>query len=230
MAILKHILDNSTCQTADHHVSENASVKPSLKAMMMACVLLGSAWLPTAFADSDSQVSSEERSEESAEESAEENAQKVFGWVENAVMMPWGIQVKAKLDSGALTSSLDAREIETFTRSGEEWVRFRLKLEDLGSGEVFSNELERPLYRDLTVRGAGGRDERPVVLLEVCVGDTTYEEQFSLRDREDMNYPMLLGRRTISHLGMLDVRETFIHGTPTCNEETPFVAHEPDED
>ena len=229
MAILTHILDKGSCQTTGHADSDD-NIKPSLKAVMMACVLLASAWLPTALADSNSQENRGEQFEERAEDGAEGNSPKVFGWVENAVMMPWGIQVKAKLDSGALTSSLDARDIETFTRSGEEWVRFRLKLEDQDSGEVFSNELERPLYRDLTVRGAGGRDERPVVLLEVCLGDTTYEEQFSLRDREDMNYPMLLGRRTISHLGMLDVRETFIHKTPTCNEETPFVAHESDDD
>ncbi|PWV81707.1 ATP-dependent zinc protease [Halomonas sp. A11-A] len=153
---------------------------------------------------------------------------KVFGWVERATIEPWGVAVKAKLDSGALTSSLDAREIETFERDGEEWVRFRLKLEDTASGEAFTEELELPLYRDLRVRGAGGRDERPVVLMKVCLGDTVYEEQFSLRDREEMNYPLLLGRRTISHLGLLDVRETFMQ-PPNCSEESPLREHEPDE-
>ena len=221
MAVMQRITGNITGQTMGHRVNDD---RPSLKAVMIACALLSSAWLPTAMADTNRQESSEESAKKSAEEPP------VFGWVENAVMMPWEIQVKAKLDSGALTSSLDARDIKMFTRSGEEWVRFRLKLEDQESGEVFSDQLERPLYRDLAVRGAGGRDERPVVLLEVCVGNTTYEEQFSLRDREDMNYPMLLGRRTISHLGLLDVRKTFIHKTPDCDADTPFVPHESDED
>lgn len=153
----------------------------------------------------------------------------VFGWVENATLHPWGTEVKAKLDSGALTSSLDARDIEMFEKDGEEWVRFRLKLEDQESGEVFSDELERPLYRELRVRGAGGKDERPVVLLNVCMGDKIYEEQFSLRNREDMNYPLLLGRRTISHLGLLDVRETFMQD-PTCDDDTEVIAHDPDKD
>jgi len=154
---------------------------------------------------------------------------KVFGWVERATIEPWGVAVKAKLDSGALTSSLDAREIETFERDGEEWVSFRLKLEDIASGEAFSQTLELPLYRDLRVRGAGGRDERPVVLMKVCMGDTVYEEQFSLRDREEMNYPLLLGRRTISHLGLLDVRETFLQ-RPECDEDSPLVEHDPEEE
>ncbi|HDZ45479.1 hypothetical protein LCGC14_0194080 [marine sediment metagenome] len=159
--------------------------------------------------------------------SAEED--QVFGWVENATLQPWGITVKAKLDSGALTSSLDARDIELFEQDDEQWVRFRLKLEDQGSGEVFSDEIERPLYREQAVRGAGGRDERPVVLMELCMGDTIYEEQFSLRDREEMLYPLLLGRRTISHLGLLDVRNTFLQ-EPGCDENAEVVPHDPEDD
>lgn len=159
--------------------------------------------------------------------SAEED--QVFGWVENATLQPWGISVKAKLDSGALTSSLDARDIELFEQDDEEWVRFRLKLKDQESGEVFSDEIERPLYREQAVRGAGGRDERPVVLMELCMGDTIYEEQFSLRDREEMLYPLLLGRRTISHLGLLDVRNTFLQ-EPGCDENAEVVPHDPEDD
>ncbi|WP_235039845.1 ATP-dependent zinc protease [Vreelandella profundi] len=153
----------------------------------------------------------------------------VFGWVENATLQPWDITVKAKLDSGALTSSLDARDIEMFEQDDEEWVRFRLKLEDQDSGETFSDEIERPLYREQTVRGAGGSDDRPVILMEVCMGDTIYEEQFSLRDREEMIYPMLLGRSTISHLGLLDVRNSFLQ-EPGCDENSQVVPHDPEDD
>ncbi|WP_104202682.1 ATP-dependent zinc protease [Billgrantia saliphila] len=153
----------------------------------------------------------------------------VFGWVEKGTIEPWGVEVKAKLDSGALTSSLDARDIERFDKEGEEWVRFRLKLENEANGESFSEQLELPLYRSLKLRGAGGVDRRPVVLMKVCLGDTVFEEQFSLRDRGDMNYPLLLGRRTIGHLGLLDVRETFLTD-PSCGEDAPLVEHDPDED
>ena len=153
----------------------------------------------------------------------------VFGWVEKSTLEPWGVEVKAKLDSGALTSSLDARDIERFDKEGEEWVRFRLRLEDEADGEMFSERMELPLYRSLRLRGAGGVDRRPVVLMKVCLGDTVYEEQFSLRNREEMNYPLLLGRRTIGHLGLLDVRETFLT-EPNCDENSPLVEHDPEED
>lgn len=158
-----------------------------------------------------------------------DDVDKVFGWVEKATVEPWGVEVKAKLDSGALTSSLDARDIERFDKEGEEWVRFRLRLEDEASGETFTERMELPLYRSVRLRGAGGTDRRPVVLMNICLGDTVYEEQFSLRDREEMFYPLLLGRRSIGHLGLLDVRETFLN-EPDCDDDAPFVAHDPDED
>ena len=150
---------------------------------------------------------------------------RVYGWVEKSTLEPWGVEVKAKLDSGALTSSLDARDIETFDKEGEEWVRFRLALTDEASGDAFEEQLELPLYRDVRVRGAGGRDERPVVLMKFCMGDTIYEEQFSLRDREEMNYPMLLGRRAIGDLGLLDVNSTYL-AAPECHEDAELVPYE----
>lgn len=154
-----------------------------------------------------------------------QNEREVFGWVEKATLEPWDVEIKAKLDSGALTSSLDARDIERFEKDGEPWVRFALELEDEATGEDFRKELERPLYRDMAVRGAGGRDERLVVLLKVCLGDTIHEEQFSLRNREDMIYPLLLGRRTIGELGLLDVNGTFLT-QPTCTADSPVIEHE----
>ena len=149
---------------------------------------------------------------------------KVFGWVEKATIEPWGVMVKAKLDSGALTSSMHAENIETFERDDEEWVRFDVEVEDEAKGDKVENTFERPLYRDLTVSGAGGRDTRPVVMT-LCMGGERYEEQFSLRDRDGMNYPVLLGRRTIQSLGVLDVRKTF-QTSPDCAEDAPLHRYE----
>lgn len=148
---------------------------------------------------------------------------RVLGWVEKVRVMPLAATISAKLDSGALTSSMHAEDIETFERDGEPWVRFRIEVDDQRTGRTVSERLERPLYRDQRVRGAGGRDERPVVLLKICVGDTVYEEQFALRDRDNMNYPALLGRRTIQHLGLLDVTSTFLV-KPRCGPDSPVQA------
>lgn len=155
---------------------------------------------------------------------ANENKPKTYGWVEFATIQPWDIKVKAKLDSGALTSSMQAEDIEEFERDDENWVRFTLEVEDEASGEVISKSVEKPLYRDFNAIGAGGTDHREVVLMKICIGNTIYEEQFSLEDRDNMIYPVLLGRRTIQALGNIDVTKTFVND-PNCGDNAPVSLH-----
>lgn len=151
---------------------------------------------------------------------AEDHGDKeIYGWVEKAELQPSGTEVKAKLDSGALTSSLQAEDIERFEKNDEKWVRFTTEVVAEDQDEEVSLEYEKPLFRDVTIRGAGGKERRPVVLVTMCIGDTYYEEQVSLEDREGFNYPLLLGRRTIQHLGTLNVTQTFAH-KPGCDKES----------
>src|SRR5690606_16720928 len=107
----------------------------------------------------------------------------IFGWLEKAIVMPVGATVKIKLDSGALTSSMDAKNIHLFKRKGKNWVSFRLHLEDKETGAEVYRDLEMPVKRIVRVRGAGGEDRRPVVVLPVCIGDRIYKEEFTLRNR-----------------------------------------------
>lgn len=139
----------------------------------------------------------------------------VYGWLEKIRIEPWGVTVKAKLDSGALTSSMHAENIEKFRKDDEDWVRFTVEVRDEATDEIVSKEFERPVYRRSRIRGAGGEDRRPVVKMQICIKDEIYEEQFSLRDRENMLYPVLLGRRTLKQLGAIDVVSKYLH-EPQC--------------
>lgn len=141
---------------------------------------------------------------------------KVFGWVEEGLIQPEDISVKIKLDTGALTSSMDAKDLERFEREGEKWVRFNVKLKDSDTGEIVSTPFERRVERNVKVRGAGGAERRPIVLMKICIGNQEYREQFSLNNRGKMNYPVLIGRKTLDHLGLVDVSKTFTM-EPHCN-------------
>ena len=48
-------------------------------------------------------------------------AREIAGWVEQATLLPAGIQMKARLDTGAKNSSINAKEIDFFTRMGRRW-------------------------------------------------------------------------------------------------------------
>ncbi|SDS23163.1 Uncharacterized conserved protein [Halopseudomonas litoralis] len=134
----------------------------------------------------------------------------VVGWVEKGLILPEQTAVKIKIDSGALISSMHAVNLEEFTRKDKKWVRYDVTVKDVDTDERVTMNFEQPLYRKMTVRGAGGEDHRPVVKMRMCIGNRVFEEQFSLRDRSDMNYPVLLGRQTINHIGLIDVDSTFI--------------------
>lgn len=138
----------------------------------------------------------------------------IYGWVEKGLIMPETtaakrVAVKMKLDTGALTSSLDARSLHYFKQDGKPWVRFTLLLTDADTGEEVRQTLARPVARSVLVRGAGGMERRPTVTMSICLGDKVYEEWFTLRDRGDMIYPVLIGRRLLAELGPVDASRTF---------------------
>lgn len=134
---------------------------------------------------------------------------RVLGWVEKAIILPGNLVMDAKMDTGALTSSLDAKRLTSFQRDGKAWVRFDVEVQDKND-QLTHQSFEREVLRQVTLRGAGGKDDRPVVLMKLCIGDQTYEEEFTLRDRGEMKYPLLIGRRTIAHLGLIDVTQQYL--------------------
>jgi hypothetical protein len=134
----------------------------------------------------------------------------VMGWVEQVALIPWGVKVKAKLDSGAKTSSLHAESIERFEKDGKGWVRFVIAVEAKGK-EIKRLQVERPLVRNVRIKQHHGESKkRPVVSLKFCLNSQSYETQFSLVDRSQLNYPMLFGRLFLKDVALIDPSKTFL--------------------
>ena len=140
-----------------------------------------------------------------AEPQPESSAEpEVLGFIEWVVMGETGIRLKARLDTGAKTSSLHAVNVESFEKDNEEWVRFQLPLGDHedqpSEGELEHDEVilefERPVYRTVLIKRKGAPSQRRhVVKMEFCIAGKIHETQFSLTDRGKFSYPVLLGRR-----------------------------------
>lgn len=139
---------------------------------------------------------------------------KVFGWIEYAFIGKGEYRMKAKLDSGAKTSAIHSQEVEVFkTEAGKEKVRFKIK----GSRKEGSKRywktvvMTKDVHRTVQVKSSNGDvSARISVLLPVRVGSSILESEFTLTDREDMNYPILLGRNAIAELGLVDCSESFL--------------------
>lgn len=131
----------------------------------------------------------------------------ILGWIENALVTSKRIKVKAKLDTGAKTTSMHAINIKRFKRDGQRMVRFTI--EDPDSGELF--EMESPLVRSVRIKESIGDEHsrRPVVELWLCVGSLGRVVEVNLVDRSRFNYPLLIGRSAMAGLIVVDSEETF---------------------
>jgi hypothetical protein len=147
---------------------------------------------------------------------ADPDAKRVLGWVENMRLWPQQMLMKAKLDPGARSSAIHAEDIEQFERDGRRMVRFTI-LRDHDDPDSERLVLERPLVREVNIKlrnsEEGGRDERLAVRLEFCLAGERYNTLFTLTDRDNFNYPVLLGRQFLRNKILVDSGESFTHRT-----------------
>lgn len=135
----------------------------------------------------------------------------VYGWREWVVISDGKIEerMQAKLDTGALTSSIHAEEKELFERDGKKWVRFIVT--DPGEDDAKKLRIEAPLVRIAMIKEPGGESQpREVVRLGFKIGDRTLKAEFTLNNRSNMLSPLLIGRRTIKELGWVDSSRAYL--------------------
>lgn len=114
---------------------------------------------------------------------------------------------KARVDTGATTSSISAIDIEMFERDGKDWVKFKLA----HSGNE-TKEFESPVSRIVTIRQSSTeeRTDRPVIEVWVQIGDLKTQTEFTLNDRTHMTFPVLLGRTFFRDVAVVDVSKKFV--------------------
>ncbi|MGP0171003.1 retropepsin-like aspartic peptidase RloA [Pseudomonas sp. NCHU5208] len=151
----------------------------------------------------------------------------IYGLNEYVHIEELDLLVAAKLDTGAKTASLSARDIKRFKRDGETWVSFILAIDD-----THERTFERPLARISKIkRRAGDYDPdeektytaRPVIDLELCLGHTLRTIEVNLTDRSAFQYPLLIGSEALKRFGaMVDPSLKYAAGKPGCtNDATP---------
>ena len=155
------------------------------------------------------------QSDRSGEHDVDASAKIVLGWVENMRLLPQRMLLKAKLDPGARSSAIHAEDIEEFERDGRRMVRFTI-LREHDNPDSERLVLERPLVREVNIKlrnAEGERDERLAVRLEFCLAGERYNTLFSLTNRDNFNYPVLLGRQFLRNRILVDSGESFTHRT-----------------
>jgi len=143
-----------------------------------------------------------------------------IGWREWVALPAFGVRaVKAKIDTGARSSTLHAFDVELFRRAGKPYVRFTVHpYQRSVEGEVTA---EARLLDMRNVRNSGGKVElRPVVETAVVLGDLTWTIELTLTGRDEMGFRMLLGRQAVRNRFLVDPSRSYLLGKRPARHRT----------
>jgi hypothetical protein len=117
-----------------------------------------------------------------------------IGEVEEVILLPWRVKLPARIDTGAATSSLDARDLKVKDNMAE------FKLPKKHGGIL----LHLPVVEWQNIRSADFTERRPVVEITFCMGPKLIHALVTLNDRSRVTYPLIVGRNILKDNFVVD--------------------------
>lgn len=151
----------------------------------------------------------------------------VVGWHEWLALPELGIErIAAKLDTGARTSALHARDIVRIEENGVAFAEFTAPLlrhqknfESWHKGGV--RRVRARLVDERIVRSSNGDEEhRWVVGTTFSLGGLLFESELSLTNRTGMRFPMLVGRTALRRRFLVDPARGHLTARPRSERAT----------
>jgi hypothetical protein len=136
----------------------------------------------------------------------------IVGWREWVSLAELGVPwIKAKIDTGARTSSLHAFDVEELRRGDVDVVRFGVHpWQDTDDEAVV---VECQVHDRRTVRSSSGHtEERIVVLMDIVLCGRTMTAEVTLTNRDEMGFRMLIGREALRQGFVVDSARSFVGG------------------
>lgn len=143
------------------------------------------------------------------------------GWREWVALPELGIErIKAKIDTGARSSSLHAYDIRRSERRGVEVVRF--KVHPIQRDFRTTVEAVAPVVGQRSVRSSSGQESlRWVIRTEIALMGERWPIEVTLARRDAMGFRMLLGRQAIRRHFVVDPGGSFLAGRPRKSPAPP---------
>lgn len=138
----------------------------------------------------------------------------IIGWREWLSLPDLGIpRIKAKIDTGARSSSLHAYDIQTFEKDGCALVRF--KVHPVQRRDAVSVSCVAEVHDVRSVRSSSGEaSDRIVIQTPVRWMGETWTVDLTLADRSQMGFRMLVGREAVRGKMLVDPGRSYFGGRP----------------
>lgn len=128
-------------------------------------------------------------------------------------------RIKAKVDTGARSSSLHAYNVRAFRRGGRSMLRFQIHPLQRDARTVVEAEAELVEMRKVR-SSSGAQTLRPVVVTSLELGGQSWDIELTLIRRDEMGFRMLLGRQAVRNRFLIDPGRSFVAGR-----KNPLAAH-----
>lgn len=138
----------------------------------------------------------------------------IIGWREWLSLPDLGIpRIKAKIDTGARSSSLHAYEIERFEQHGSSLVRF--KVHPVQRRDSVTVVCVAEVHDVRSVRSSSGEaTDRIVIQTPVRWMGESWTVDLTLADRSEMGFRMLVGREALRGRMLVDPGRSYFGGRP----------------
>jgi len=106
--------------------------------------------------------------------------------------------ILARVDSGAKTSSIQAREIKLIKKNNEDWVNFTVN--PLQRNSNVRVQCCAKVMGKRSIKGSFGiSEDRLIIKTPITIGEDTFDVELSLANRNSMEFRMLLGREAMAN-------------------------------
>ena len=114
--------------------------------------------------------------------------------------------IEVKIDTGAYTSSIHCHEIEEFATGDDHHIEFYLL--DPTYAKYTPEKFKTTQYEKRNIKSSFGvSEERFIINTTIIIFGEEYPIEFSLSERSNMTYPVLLGRKFLNERFVVDTSE-----------------------
>lgn len=115
--------------------------------------------------------------------------------------------LNAKVDTGAYTSAIHYHHAEVIEKDGEEVLHFTLL--DPSHPEYNDKSFYFPKFRTRVIKNSFGQsEERFIIETDIKIFGRVFTTEFSLSNRGNLKFPILLGRKLLNKGFVVDVART----------------------
>ncbi|MGI8940058.1 MAG: ATP-dependent zinc protease family protein [Iamia sp.] len=144
-----------------------------------------------------------------------------IGWREWVTLPDLGVPaIKAKVDTGAATSSLHAWNVTDGPPGPDDQPTLQFVLHPVQRDASQQIEVVAPLAGWRKVRSSNGQvEERPVIATTIALGEHIVPIEVTLTHRDEMGFRMLLGRAALRRRFLVDPGRSFLTRGPDADDD-----------